>query len=229
MFYAIGFPMHSTTIWYDLAEAALEQGTAQTVPYGDNYVEVYRWSVGEGIEVVAVDSDPEEHTIIALFPAFRARQSATVQAISLIRDHAAPIGYLAFEFGGEQVSCFLTNLLTAAQLPRPNKPAMLRVCGLAESINLFWENPTGGLLSLQDQGQESDPAWVDFNGRIQEYASLTNPASGDELLWMRLAIEGMPDLEVVTTVENVAGTPVVGQMAAGRCWLQGQVEEAEVA
>lgn len=227
MFYAIGFPMNSTTIWYDLAEAALEKGESQTVPYGDDYLTVYRWDVGEGIEVVAVESDPEEHNIVALFPAFRARQSETVQMMSLTRNPAAPVGYLAFDFGSEQVSCFLTNLLTATQLPRPNKPTTLRLCGLAESINLIWENPASGLLSLQDQGQESDPAWVDFNGRVEEYATITNPASGGELLWMRLAIDGVPDLEVVTTVENVAGTPVVGQMAAGRCWLQGQVEEAE--
>lgn len=85
-----------------------------------------------------------------------------------------------------------------------------------------------GLFSPDDETTEPPGSHAVFTGRILETQELTNSLTGGRYAWMRVRTLG-GEIDVVSDLELIETTPVVGGIASGAFWLCGRILEPKIA
>jgi hypothetical protein len=227
-FRAIGFEVPDEVAYNDLAEVAGARGSRTRISRRGATLHGCCWKVGDGIEVWAVlyESAAGEYYYADCRPAYRPRHAQPVESWELVEydedGEAVVEGTLTRNTA--PITFELQNLTELEEETFTQPRLSVALGGLAYDVRVAPKGATLGITPAAGEGSVPPPDGSDYavTGRVIQSASLRNPITEADLVWMLLDVGGAP-LEIVVRRAALEGDAAPGTKVEAEVWLQGYV------
>lgn len=223
------------TIGLDIPNEAAVSSLAERVGFNGRQTRIVRrngilhgrcWEIGAGLEIWTLFYERQNGDLLYTDcrPAFRSRFSHRLSpwALTEFDDNGEAFIHGYLEETQTEVLFQLQNLTEATSRSFQKDLLQVGLSGIAYHARAEKEKKRSLWKNVKNLNVETD--WH-LRGEILALDELTNPLSGNCLVWIHVQLDGFR-LEIVANKRNISGELKVGETICADIWLQGHIKGA---